>query len=362
MIILIFFAFNFPVHGDDLEKSLEINAKSAILMDEYSGRILYSLNPYEKTSIASTTKIMTCLIALERGNIKDMVKISENAVRTEGSSIYLKKGEKVSLEDLLYGLMLRSGNDAAVAIAEHIGGTEKNFVDLMNRKSEKLNLTNTHFSNPHGLEDENHFSNAYDLALITREAFKNEEFKKIVSVKTWKANREDNNYFCNKNKTLWDYEDGNGVKIGYTKKAGRCLVASSNRNGMQLIAVVLDDGNWFDDAYKLMSYGFENYYYCNIYDKNKIIDSIDVVDGDRKKINVSTKESLYYPIKKGEEKDIKIYVETDNKIYPPISKGARIGKITVYLDGEVISVNELVSKNTVRKLSFFEKIKMIFTG
>ena len=274
-----------------------ISAQSAILIDSHSKRVLLEYSPHIKLPMASTTKIMTTFIALEKGNLKDSVIIDREAVGIEGSSIYLQEGEKVTLEDLLYGLMLRSGNDSAIAIANHIGEDLEGFTKLMNNKSKEIGANNTNFMNPHGLHNDNHYSTAYDLALITSKAMEIDSFRDISRSKIWKANRDINNLFYNKNNTLWEYEGGDGVKIGYTKKAGRCLVSSSTRNGTQLIAVVLNDGNWFQDCYKLMDYGFENFKPYVIFDKGQYVKNIPVIDGTKENISVVTKDSFIYPLK-----------------------------------------------------------------
>lgn len=237
-----------------LKSPPSISAKQALLIDTDTGDVLYEKNSSEKGYPASTTKIMTALVTLdickEQGiDISQKVIIPKEAEGVEGSSAYLKAGKKKSIEELLYASMLVSGNDSATALAITMGGSLENFVDLMNEKAKALNLTGTHFSNPTGLFDENHYTTATDLAKISLEAMKYPEFAKIVDAKRWKN-------YQNKNKTLYQYEGGNGVKIGYTKKSGRTLVASAKKKDISLICVVLSDGNWFQDAYNLMDYGF----------------------------------------------------------------------------------------------------------
>ena len=237
-----------------------ISAEGAVLINSDSGRILYEKNPDEKLFPASTTKIMTALVALEMLEelglgIGSKVIVPVEAAGIEGSSLYLKAGEKLSLEELLYGLMLQSGNDSAEAIAVCVGGTKEIFVEKMNRRAEELGCRGTHFVNPSGLFDEEHYTTAQDLAIIAAEAMKRDDFRKIVGARRWSSEETDRS-FVNKNKTVFNYEGGNGVKIGFTKKSGRTLVASAERDGKELIAVVLKDGNWFNDAYALMDYGF----------------------------------------------------------------------------------------------------------
>lgn len=238
-----------------------VSAEGAVLVDGSSGRVLYEKNSDRRLYPASTTKIMTALVTLETLDELGLgpdskVIVPVEAAGVEGSSLYLKAGEKLSLEELLYGLMLQSGNDSAEAIAVCVGGTRETFVEKMNLKAEQLGCSGTHFVNPSGLFDENHYTTAGDLAIIAAEAMKREDFREIAGAQKW-ASEETDRSFVNKNKTVFNYEGGNGVKIGFTKKSGRTLVASAEREGKELIAVVLRDGNWFNDAYALMDYGFE---------------------------------------------------------------------------------------------------------
>lgn len=237
-----------------------VSAGSAALIDE-SGQILYEKNANAKGYPASTTKIMTALVALEKLDelglgMDSEVIIPEEAVGIEGSSIYLKKGERISIEELLYGLMLQSGNDSATALAMCVGGSLSSFVSMMNEKAETLSCSGTHFTNPSGLYEENHYTTAADLARIAGEAMKRDDFRKIVRTKDWQ-NADGSRSFHNKNKTVFQYDGATGVKIGFTKASGRTLVASAKRDDKEMIAVVLRDGNWFNDAYALMDYGFQ---------------------------------------------------------------------------------------------------------
>ena len=260
------FAFYVQKHGivdTAATKEIGISAGQAILIDGNTGKVLYEKAADEKAYPASTTKIMTALITLETlekydSPLNQKVKIPALAEGVEGSSIYLKSGEEISIEDLLYGLMLVSGNDSAVALAEIIGGSQEKFVEMMNDKASKLHCDNTHFANPNGLFDENHYTTVRDMAIIAREAMGNETFRKIVSEEDWTAERPESTYltFHNKNKTVNEYEGGNGVKIGYTKSSGRTLVASATRGEKTMIAVVMSAPDWFNDAYRLMDFGF----------------------------------------------------------------------------------------------------------
>ena len=252
-----------------------ISAEEGIVIDGDTGEVLFQKNADKKAYPASTTKILTALIAIEtmeawESDLSQKVKIPTVAVGVEGSSIYVAADEEISMEDLLYGMMLRSGNDAAVALAEIIGGESvdkdgnviatgtENFVSMMNKRAVELGCKNSNFLNPNGLFDENHYTTVRDMAIISREAMKHESFRKIVGSEKWQAGRAPDkyNYFYNKNKVVHQYDGGNGIKIGYTKASGRTLVASAQRDGRQLICVVMNAPDWFEDAYKLMDYCF----------------------------------------------------------------------------------------------------------
>lgn len=242
------------VTTQDLQSVPSISARHAILIDGRTGEVLFEKDADTKAYPASTTKIITALTVLNLCELYDIdiqteVTVPKEAAGVEGSSIYLKAGEKKTIENLLYGLMLRSGNDAAAALAICLGGNLDHFVEEMNKIAADLGCTGTSFVNPSGLFDENHYTTARDLACISQKAMENDIFRQIVSVKQWE------NYF-NKNKTVAQYQGGTGIKIGYTEKSGRTLVASASRGGEELICVVLSDPNWFNDAYALMDYGF----------------------------------------------------------------------------------------------------------
>jgi D-alanyl-D-alanine carboxypeptidase (penicillin-binding protein 5/6) len=238
------------------------HARSAALIDVTSGRILFSQRGDERMKIASLTKIMTAIVALEHGDLGSEVKVSTKAAGKEGSSLFLKAGEKITLHNVLYGLMLRSGNDAAVAIAEHVGGSLDGFAYLMNKKAEEIGLVNSQFMNPHGLDEQGHYSSANDMAKLTAYAMHNEQFREIVSTRVKSAPNPHEAWdykWVNKNKMLAMYDGADGVKTGYTKQALRCLVSSATRNGQQLVAVTLNDGDDWQDHRNLLDFGFATY-------------------------------------------------------------------------------------------------------
>ncbi|MCD9021251.1 D-alanyl-D-alanine carboxypeptidase [Cohnella sp. NL03-T5] len=257
------FASKAPATGDlKYPKPPGNHARSAALVDVISGRILFSQRGNEPMKIASLTKIMTAIVAIEHGDLDSKVKVSVRAAGKEGSSLYLKAGQQITLRNVLYGLMLRSGNDAAMAIAEHVGGSVEGFAYLMNKKADEIGLTHSHFMNPHGLDQEGHYSTANDLAKLTAYALHNPEFKAIVKTRVKSAPNPNDNWdykWVNKNKMLTMYDGADGVKTGYTKQALRCLVSSATRNGQQLVAVTLNDGDDWLDHRKLLDFGFANF-------------------------------------------------------------------------------------------------------
>jgi D-alanyl-D-alanine carboxypeptidase len=237
----------------------DISASQGILMDAKTGDVLYEKEAYEERPIASITKIMTALLAVESGKLEEEAVVSRDAIYTEGSSIYLEQGEKMSVKDLTYGLMLRSGNDAAVAIAEHIGGSVEGFVYLMNEKATWLGMNATNFENPHGLDADDHYSSAYDMAILTKEALKNEQFKEISGTVSYLSEQR-SYYWKNKHRLVTGYyEYATGGKTGYTRRTGRTLVTTAEKNGTTLIAVTLNGPNDWNDHISLFEWGFDTY-------------------------------------------------------------------------------------------------------
>jgi len=262
----------FSCQFNSVEAIPDVAAKSYIVIDSSSGRIISSRNADEKLPIASTTKIMTTILSIENiENLTGRIEVPAACTGIEGSSIYLKPKQMVSVMDLLYGTMLRSGNDAAETLALFSGrNNQEGFISMMNDKAIEIGAYNTNFVNASGLHDNNHYSTAYDLALISRYSMQNQIFREIASCVNYKAESL-NTILYNKNKVVQQYEYGSGIKIGYTKAAGRCLVASANKEGTEIIAVVLDDNNWFNDSYKLFDWAFENYKSYNIVEKGQYV-------------------------------------------------------------------------------------------
>ncbi|WP_240941095.1 D-alanyl-D-alanine carboxypeptidase family protein [Paenibacillus sp. HB172176] len=304
--------------------SISTNAKAAALIDVASGRVLYSSSGDTPMRIASLTKIMTAIVAIEHGNLKDMVKTSKHAAGREGSSIYLQLDEEMSLSNMLYGLMLRSGNDAATAISEHVGGSEEGFVHLMNEKAALLGLTNTQFQNPHGLDVDGHYSSANDLAKLTAYALRNKVFSEIVSTKEWKAPNPHDAWdyrWKNKNKMLAMYDGADGVKTGYTKKALRCLVSSATRNGQQLAAVTINDGDDWVDHSHLLDWGFAHFPLQQITAKGSEIAGYSLAAG----------RSFRYPLEVSEHLESRLVLKNRDEV--DYALGER-GSLEYYLDGK----------------------------
>lgn len=324
-----------------------INATSAIVLDVKSGRVLYEKNAQIKKSIASTTKIMTAIIAIENGNLEDEVIISKRAATVSGSSIDLRQGEKIKLLDLLYGLMLNSGNDAAVAIAEHIGGSVENFVYLMNKKAEVLGALNTNYKSPHGLDLPDQYSTAYDLALITKYALNNEMFSKIVATKSiYIANRN----LYNTNEMLSIYPGADGVKTGYTGQAGRCLVTSVTKDNWKLISIVLNCPTRnirAQSSKNILDYAYLNYKPYKLINANDNIKMLPVIKGIKKEVKVSVVEGIELPLRKEEIQGLQSYVELPENLEAPVYEGVEIGSIKYYVSGKLIAESALMTESNI---------------
>lgn len=347
-------------YGNENNIQLEVDGQSAIVMDVEAGRVIYEKDIYKKLPMASTTKIMTALLAIENISLDKKVKINSKAEGIEGSSIYLKANEKVGAKDLIYGLILRSGNDSAAAIAYEVSGSIEDFAKLMNKRAKEIGAKNTNFINPHGLHDENHYTTAYDLALITREALKNPVFKEIVKTKFWIADRDGYKHFSNKNKILDIYEGGDGVKTGYTMKSGRCLVASATRDNMQLIAITLNDHDWFNTTKKLLDESFNLYKPYNLFIEGQKIIKIKVLGGKNKTVFLNSFESCTIPLTEGEKEKLLTVIDIPEVLYAPIEKGQNIGKMTTYLNGKILNTTYLIANESIEKQSFKDRIKGFF--
>lgn len=315
-------------------RAVEVSASAAVLMDMDSGRVLYERNAGARMLIASTTKILTALVAIRDGNLSDTVKVSREAAYTEGSSMYLKEGEELTLETLLYGLLLCSGNDAAVAVAEHVGGSVEGFVERMNETALELGMEDSSFANPNGLDDEEHYSTAYDMALLARAAMGNETLVRIASTRTATIG---GRTMTNHNKLL-RYMDGClGLKTGYTRAAGRTLVSCAERNGQRLIAVTLQDGNDWADHQSLYDYGFSAYPAKRM---AQLGHEVAVEAG----IPLIAADSFAWPLAQGEVLETSVKLERD--LTGPLRAGTRVGEAVFSLNGkEVGRVGLLIGRD-----------------
>jgi len=356
LVIVLLILISLPIGGEAIYAS----GKAEIVMDVATGRILYEKNSHQQMPMASTTKIMTALLAIENVDLDHIVQVPPEAVGVEGSSIYLQYDERIKMIDLLYGLMLRSGNDAATAIAIELSGSVEAFAELMNKRAEELGAKNTNFMNPHGLHHNNHYTTAYDLSVITKAALQKNIFREIVRAKLWVADRNTYQHFVNKNRLLNMCEGGDGVKIGYTQRAGRCLVASATRDNMQLIAVTLDDPNWFDTTKDLFEDSFEKYHGHITSERGELIDVIPVIEGKKEDLNLVSSKNIIIPLLEGEESRLRTVVNIPNYIEAPVVKGQKIGKLYTYLDDELMETTDLLASESIEKLSFRDKVLKFF--
>lgn len=335
-------------------------AKSMVVIEADSKRVLNDKNKDERLAMASTTKIMTALVTCK--NVKDfdeVVAINDNAVGIEGTSMYLKKGEKLTVKELLYGLMLPSGNDAAMALAYYVGGSEERFVEMMNEQAKELNLQNTHFANPHGLDADGHYTSAYDLAIITAEALKNDTFKEIVSTKNIRVTGSKENeprFLSNKNKLLKTLEGCTGVKTGFTDNAGRCFVCSCTRDGMTLISVVLNCGPMFEESAKLLNACFKKYKMREILEPYAQGENIKVSNGESDFVQTVTKHGFSYPLTDEEFNNIKIVRNQPEILDAPVVKEQKIGEIEIYLDKNLLFKENIYTMENVKSTKYLDKI------
>ena len=351
----------------------QLNCRIAVAYDRKSGNVIWGKDENKKTAMASTTKIMTCLLVIENYNLNETITISSKAAGIGGSRLGLKTNDKITMKDLLYGLMLKSGNDAAVAIAETVGGSVEGFAELMNNKAHELGLENTHFVTPHGLDNPEHYTTAYELAKLADYALKNEIFAKIVNTKNYTVTINGYPKTISNTNELLGYLDGvNGVKTGFTNNAGRCLVTSVNRNGFEIITVVLQaDTKKYrtSDSIKLIEYVYKNYEYVNLKDlvddkfsswclinKNRIV--INKCKNENLELYISNLDDEVIPVK-SIDKD-KIDIEINNLYYfeAPVEKDTVFGSLKVTLNGDVIDVIEIKNIDTVEKKDVWDYLSI----
>ncbi len=343
----------------------DVSAKSAVVIDAESGKILYAKDAHSRRGMASTTQIMTALVALENSSLDRLVTVDPRACGVEGSSVYLFENENITMESLLYALMLQSANDAAEAIAYAICSDMEDFVALMNAKADEMGLNATHFDNPHGLDGETHYTTAYELALIAAEALENEIFAEIVSTVKKSIplhNGEATRLLVNHNRLLREYGDIIGVKTGYTKKCGRTLVSAAQRDGVRLICVTLDDGNDWADHRSLLDFGFSLYEENTLAAEGAFSYTVPVCGGETSSVCVKNRESLSAVLPKNHG-EITVVTELPRFLYAEVEKGEAIGKNVFYADGVKIGEVLLYAQDSVpihRKEKNFWKIIFSF--
>ena len=325
-------------------KGADISAASYVLMDGDSGRVLAEKNCHERRLIASITKLMTGLVALESGHsLDEEVTISPEWAGAEGSSIYLVPGERVSLETLLYGMLLRSGNDAALSVAGSCGESVEDFVAAMNRKAVELGMTDSHFANPNGLNADEHYSTAYDMALLARACLQNEEMAKIVSTKSATFGTR---IFTNHNKLLWRYPGCIGMKTGYTEKAGRTLVSAAQRDGMTLICVTLDAPNDWADHTALLDAGFQQYHCETLVERGGAVCDLPVAGSLTPFCTVIAAQSVQVALKAGEIPQPELHL-IEEQITAPVLPDTVVGELIYYLNGEEIGRTDLMTEASI---------------
>ena len=333
-----------------------VSARRAYVLDTVSGRVLYQRGADERSLIASTTKIMTALVVCEQCNVLDRMRIPKEAVGIEGSSMYLKEGEVLTLQELLYGLMLSSGNDAATALAIYCGGTVEGFAELMNDKARNLGLTGTHFVNPHGLDAPDHYSTARDLAKLASYAMENPIFAKTVSTKSVKVG---DRYLTNHNKLLWRVEGADGVKTGFTKAAGRILVSSASREGRRIIVATIDDGDDWRDHASLLEDGFSRYSVRELVKSGDTVGSVWVEGGTGTRVEILAAEDFAYSM--APEETAQLAIPGPGFVYAPAVEGADAGFAYVLINGKAVGKLATVYGQTVEQLpqeekSFWQKL------
>lgn len=341
------------------DAEITVSARAAILMERESGRVLLAQNADERYPMASTTKVMTALIAVEHCAMDEIVTAGKNASGVTGTSIYLSEGEQLTMEQMLLGLMLRSGNDAAVAIAEHIGGTVEGFAALMNARAAQLGADAV-FVTPNGLDAKGHGASARAMALIAREAMGNERFRKIVSTQEavipW-VSSEYSRVLRNKNRLLHEYDGATGIKTGFTSAAGRCLVFSAERDGMELIGVVLSCPGWFDEATRMLDWGFEHFSREIAAQAGDSMAEAKVSGGEKKSVALCARQTLSYPLCAGDVWEIQM--EAEQTLTAPVSAGQVCGRAALVVNGERAAETDLVAAEDIPAWNFATALRKI---
>lgn len=375
ILIFLFFFLLIPVAKAEEIEDLAPNAKSAIMIEASTGEILFQKNANEKLAPASMTKMMSMLLIMEeieKGSLKwdEEITASENASSMGGSQIFLQAGEKMTVTEMLKGIAIASGNDATVAMAERLAGTEESFVKKMNARAKELGLKNTNFVTATGLDADNHYSSAYDMALIAKELVKHEKILEFTGTYEEYLRKDSNNPFwlVNTNRLVRFYSGVDGLKTGFTSTAGYCLTATAKKEGMRLITVVMnepDTAKRSSDTTKMLDYGFNIYMVKNIIDENTIIDKAKVELGTKLSTDIISKETITILSKKSDENRNITYEAKLDKIVAPIKKGDKVGTINIIEDGKVISTIDATVTEDIKKANiitvFLRNLRSILT-
>lgn len=335
-----------------------VTADAAVVMDYETGEVLYGKNMHVQRPPASTTKIMTTILGIELGNLKDKVIASPRAASQEGSSIWLKAGETLTMEEMLYGIMLSSGNDASVAVAEHIAGNVEKFAELMNRKAKEIGAINTHFMNPNGLPNEQHLTTAYDLAMIMRYGMQYPIFRELNATKyksiAWPGSEWDRG-LRNHNKLLWMYADADGGKTGYTKAAGRCLISTAQRNGRRVIAVVLHADALWQDSIALLDYGLDAFSNLTLVKAGEVVHTIDIPKSQEKELKLVPARNFVITVPRGQESKARTEIQLRPNLQLPILAGQKVGVMELEVNGKRVGQVDLIAKESMSEISLINR-------
>ncbi len=338
---------------------VNINARSAIVMDFETGRVLFEKNAYQRRPMASTTKVMTAIVALENSSLDELVTVSRNAASIHGSLMHLKAGETLTLRELMYGLLLCSGNDAAIAIAEHVGGSVDKFLEMMNEKAREIGALNTNFTTPHGLDDPGHQKTAYEMALITRYALNNPVFNEIVKTTSIQIG---NRYLYNTNEMLTGYEGADGVKTGYTGKAGRCLITSATRGDRRFISVVLFCDSRVQRALSskiILDYAFSRYNLHTVI-KSEYLGTLPVIKGYENSLPVYVEKTVSMPLTEEEAANLYTRISLPEYIHAPVTEKTVVGTLSVYLDDKILCESPIRAGKSIKRKSILQYFIDVF--
>jgi D-alanyl-D-alanine carboxypeptidase (penicillin-binding protein 5/6) len=336
--------------------ALSVSADSAIVIEANSGRVIYEKDADTRRPMASTTKIMTAIVALEACDMSQTVSISGEAVGIEGSSVYLKTGDKLSLGDLVWALMLESANDAAAAIAIEVAGSIEAFAEMMNEKAAELGLTDSHFTNPHGLDNKDHYTTARDLARLASYALKNPRFREIVSTYRHSISfGNETRYLLNHNKMLKLYDGAVGVKTGYTKRSGRCLVSAAERNGVTLVAVTLNAPDDWRDHCEMLDLGFNTMEARELIMPGESVFILPCIGSEKQEITVRNRDGLTVAVPKGMSEVIR-RIELPHYFWAPVHEGDKVGRIVFEADGQILGEVSLFADETANRIKYKQGI------